>query len=79
VASIDDPDARASGEPGDPAAALRDAIHKVNNYLAAVNAYAEAALAKNDPALDRRVLEMLVAKSRELEAQLKEIRRRAEA
>jgi hypothetical protein len=77
VGLIDDPLDPEPGESADHAVALRQAIHRVNNYLAAVGAYVETALAKNDPAFDRRVLETMLARSRELEEQLREIRRQA--
>ena len=55
--------------------ALRRTIHRVNNDLAVLRAYAETALAKDDPALHRRALEMLLSRSTEIEEFLREMRR----
>jgi hypothetical protein len=57
------------------AANLRATIHQTNNFLGAVLVYAETALAKDDPAAMRRALELLVSRSRALDAFLREQRR----
>lgn len=72
------------GAPCGPAAqtaapdTLRRTIHRVNNHLAAVSAFAEAALAKGETGTMRRALEVILAQGQSLEAFLREARREAQ-
>jgi len=66
------------GEPEDDArSALRQALHQTNNYLSVVRSHAELALAKDDPALARRALEVILSRADELLRVQRELRRSA--
>jgi two-component sensor histidine kinase len=60
----------------DDRAALRELIHKTNNYLSVVVATTESALSKGDPAALRKALDRILDQSQSLARTIREARAR---